>query len=112
MREHSEKYAGPTSAIEGVATKYCETDLAAQLGATTLPPPKAGVNLDAFRHEALARWNVGAPEADASKLDAVATAQSICDGDVATMVANLGSKFEGSFQQFAMQTFCPDKLSR
>lgn len=96
--------------IDTVVAKYCSTELAAELGVTTFPPVAAGIDEEAFRAEAIERFQVGAPESDGSAIDAVALAQTLCDGDVATMVANLGADWEGSFQQFALSTFCPEKL--
>ena len=43
-------------------------------------------------------------------IDAVSFARSLCEGDVTTMISNLGDDFEGSFQEFALATFCPEKL--
>lgn len=96
--------------IDTVVARYCSTELAAELGVTTFPTVAAGIDEDAFRAEAIERFQVGAPESDGSAIDAVALAQTLCDGDVGTMVANLGADWEGSFQQFALSTFCPENL--
>lgn len=97
-------------AIDTVVLRYCSTELAAELGVTTFPAVAAEIDEEAFRAEALDRFQIGAPESDGSKIDAVALAQTMCAGDIATMVANLGADFEGSFQQLALSTFCPEKL--
>ena len=48
--------------------------------------------------------------ADGSKDDYVNTALSICkqnNADRQTMLSNLGAQYQGSFQQFVIDTFCP-----
>ncbi|MBI4882900.1 MAG: hypothetical protein HY826_02460 [Actinobacteria bacterium] len=96
--------------IDRVVASYCTTDLAIELGVTTLPPVGDGIDEDAFRAEAIERFQIGVPESDGSAIDAVAFARTLCAGDVTDMIATLGDDFAGSFQELALSTFCPDKL--
>ena len=99
--------------VDDVVESYCGTDLAAEVGVQTIPPGPANVDDDAFRAEALERFEMGKPEPDGSALDAAAFAKSLCqrsDSELADMKSNLGADWEGSFQQFAVQTYCPDRL--
>lgn len=97
--------------VDEIVASYCGTDLATEVGVTPMAEPTTeGVDLEAFRAQALDEFGVGAEEEDGSSLDAVATAQMLCNGDVETMLSNLGDNFEGSFQQLALTTFCPGKL--
>lgn len=103
---------GEGDRIDQIVASYCDTELAVELGVKTQEPlpAEAGVDEEAFAREVLETWGIGAEEEDGSKIDVVAFARSLCDGDVATMISNLGDDFEGSFQEFALTTFCPDKL--
>ena len=99
-------------AVDKVVDTYCDTPLANEVGVETpraMPEP-VGIDEETFRQEALERFQIGVVEADGSKMDAVSTARLICDGDVAAMLDRLGADFEGSFQQFAMTAYCPEKL--
>jgi len=96
--------------IDAIVTSYCNTQLATDLGVTPAPTPDASIDLEAFAKRALDEYGVGQVEADGSQMDAVAVGQSLCSGDIDMMVTNLGSDFEGSFQYFALSTFCPEKI--
>lgn len=99
-------------AVDQVVAQYCDTPLADEVGVKTprpMPEPE-GIDEETFRQEALDRFEIGVEEADGSKMDAVATARMICDGDTAAMLERLGSDFAGSFQEFAMTAYCPEKL--
>lgn len=102
----------PPDAVDKVVATYCDTPLAAEVGVQTpapMPEP-VGIEEETFRQEALERFQIGVEEADGSKMDAVETARLICDGDVTAMLDRLGSNFSGSFQEFAMSAYCPEKM--
>ena len=70
----------------------------------------ADLDVEAWRSEAIERFGPEMTFDDGSKLDYVRLALSICkkgDAEVAAMEANLGAEYEGSFQQFVIDTFCP-----
>lgn len=69
-----------------------------------------GVDPEAWRSEAIRRFGPEETFDDGSKEDYVELALMICnqtDGERATMRANLGAEYEGSFQKFMLDTFCP-----
>jgi hypothetical protein len=35
---------------------------------------------------------------------------SVCEVDIDMMLSNLGEDFEGSFQEYSLETFCPELL--
>jgi hypothetical protein len=96
--------------IDTVVLSYCESDLAISLGVIPGPTPPAGVDTEEFATTALERWGVGAPESDGSALDPVQFGMSLCEADIDFMLSNLGDDFEGSFQEYALETFCPELL--
>jgi hypothetical protein len=89
---------------------YCGSDLASSLGVIPGPTLPAGVDTEEFATIALERWGIGVPESDGSGRDPVKFGLSLCAGDVDLMLSNLGDDFEGSFQQYALETFCPELL--
>lgn len=69
-------------------------------------------DVEAWRSEAVKKFGPEKTFADGSKNDYVRIALSICNQsstDRQTMLNNLGAGYEGSFQQFAIETFCPYK---
>jgi hypothetical protein len=98
--------------VDKIVWSYCETDLAIEAGVVPTTKPKAIKNFDevAYRKAALDQFGVGTTEADGSSLDAVWLGQSLCDANIALLKSNLGKDFDGSFQKFALSTFCPEKL--
>lgn len=97
-------------AIANVVASYCETALAKEFGVTPPPTPPSDVDLEAYKKKALDVWGVGKPEADGSASNPVLFGMSLCEADIDVMTTNLGAKFKGSFQEFALTTFCPEKL--
>ncbi len=97
-------------AIANVVASYCETALAEEFGVTPAPEAPSSVDVAAYKKKALDEWGVGLPEADGSASDPVQLGMSMCDADIDLMTKNLGAKFKGSFQEFALTTFCPEKL--
>jgi len=98
--------------VDIIVSTYCATDLAIEVGVVQTTKPPAVKNFDeaAYRKTALDKFGVGATEADGSSSDAVSFGRSLCDANVALMKSNLGKDFKGSFQEFALSTFCPEKL--
>lgn len=69
-----------------------------------------GFDVEAWRREAIGKFGPEQTNADGSKDDYVRSALSICklsNAERTTMQANLGAGYEGSFQQFVIETFCP-----
>jgi len=67
-------------------------------------------DVEAWRQEAIKKFGVEQVNSDGSKDDYVRTALSICrqsSSERETMLTNLGARYEGSFQQFVIETFCP-----
>ena len=65
---------------------------------------------EAWRSEAIKRFGPEQTFDDGSKDDYVRLAFSICEqsnSERQTMLTNLGADYEGSFQQFIIETFCP-----
>ena len=96
--------------IDTVVLTYCGSDLAISLGVIPGPTPPAGVDTEEFAAIALERWGIGSPESDGSALDPVQFGMSLCEADIDLMLSNLGDDFEGSFQQYSLETFCPELL--
>jgi len=76
------------------------------------PPALETGNFDveAWRRKAIERFGPEQTNADGSKADYVRLAYSICNqssSERQTMRTNLGSDYEGSDQQFIIETFCP-----
>ena len=102
--------------IETIADKYCDTDLAKQLGVRTLPKPQVGFDAEAFT----ARAKEIDPELfrvleDGSFIEPVALANTICSqtqSELQSMVSNLGNDWNSSFNKFAMETLCPDSIPK
>jgi hypothetical protein len=59
---------------------------------------------------ALEKWVIGVPESDGSAVDPVQFGMSLCEADIDVMLSNLGDDFAGSFQEYALETFCPELL--
>jgi outer membrane murein-binding lipoprotein Lpp len=97
-------------AIDSVVASYCGTELSSAVGVTPAPTPPEGVDTEEFAKIALERWGVGLPEADGSAADPVQWGMSVCEVDIDMMLSNLGEDFEGSFQEYSLETFCPELL--
>jgi hypothetical protein len=65
---------------------------------------------ETFARIALEKWGVGLPEADGSAANPVQWGMSVCEIDIEMMLSNLGDDFSGSFQEYALETFCPELL--
>jgi hypothetical protein len=77
-----------------------------------VPPALDLGNFDAeeWRRKAIEKFGPEETYSDGSKDDYVRIALSICNQSTAereTMKTNLGADYEGSFQQFVVETFCP-----
>jgi hypothetical protein len=96
--------------IDTVVLTYCGSDLAISLGVIPGPTPPAGVDTEEFATIALERWGIGVPESDGSAIDPVQFGMSLCEADIDLMLSNLGDDFSGSFQEYALETFCPELL--
>jgi hypothetical protein len=97
-------------AIDSVVASYCDTELASAVGVTPPPAPPKGIDTEEFAKVALDKWGVGLPEEDGSSSDPVQLGMMVCEIDIDTMLSNLGDDFSGSFQEYALSTFCPEKL--
>ena len=100
--------------IETIASNYCATDLAKELGVKTAPSPKPGFDEKAFTKEAK-RIDPELFEVleDGSFIEPVALANQICSqsaSELETMKANLAGFWTSSFNKFAVETVCPQKL--
>jgi hypothetical protein len=76
------------------------------------PPPLDLGNFDTeqWRRKAIEEFGPEETYGDGSKDDYVRLALSICkqtNAERETMLTNLGAGYEGSFQQFVIETFCP-----
>ena len=100
--------------IETIANKYCDTDLAEELGVKTAPTPDASFDEKAFT----AKAKKIDPELfkvldDGSFIEPLALANQICSQsafELQTMKSNLAGYWNGSFQKFAVQSVCPSKM--
>lgn len=77
------------------------------------PPSLTFRNLDveAWRAKAIHRFGPEERHRDGSKDDYVRFALSLCTqsaADRTVMQTNLGTRYEGSFQRFVIDTFCPN----
>jgi hypothetical protein len=97
-------------AIDSVVASYCGTELSSSVGVTPAPTPPEGVDTEEFARIALEKWGVGLPEADGSAANPVQWGMSVCEIDIEMMLSNLGDDFSGSFQEYALETFCPELL--
>lgn len=103
-------------AIELVADKYCDTDLAKQLGVRVAPALPSGFDEKAF----IAKSKAMDPELfrvleDGSFIEPVALANRICSqsaSELQTMRSNAAGYWESSFNKFAMETICPEKIPK
>ena len=96
--------------IDSVVLSYCGSDLASSLGVIPGPTSPAGVDTDEFARLAVEKWGIGVPESDGSAVDPVQFGMSLCEADIDMMLSNLGDDFSGSFQEYALETFCPELL--
>jgi uncharacterized lipoprotein NlpE involved in copper resistance len=100
--------------IELVADKYCDTDLAKELGVRVAPAQPVGFDEKAF----VAKAKKIDPELfrvleDGSFIEPVALANNICSqtaSELQTMRSNAAGYWESSFNKFAMETICPEKI--
>ena len=99
-------------ALDEIVVTYCDTSLAIELGVEVMAPPVTTPDFDEelFRKESLELFGIGAEEEDGSSLDAMSAGKSICESNLEIMIGNLGTKFIGSFQEFAIKNLCPEKL--
>jgi hypothetical protein len=103
-------------AIELVANKYCDTDLAKELGVRVAPAPPVGFDEKAF----IAKSKKIDPELfrvleDGSFIEPLAMANRICSqsaSELQTMRSNAAGYWESSFNKFAMETICPEKIPK
>jgi hypothetical protein len=102
--------AGTTDAIDQIAKQYCSSELARELGVET-SRPNVEVDISKFLEIAEKEYGVVTETFDdGSTLTPQGLALSICKGNLSTMKSNLGSSWDTSFQKFAIETFCPEKL--
>jgi hypothetical protein len=104
--------AGEADVVDRIASKYCNTPLATELG---VEEPSAELKtVDEAEFTRIAGERFGVYEEtydDGSSNTPVSVAKFICEtADVSELERNLGDEFETSFQWFAMETFCPQKL--
>ena len=99
----------PPDAIDAVVASYCGTDLATAVGVTPAPSAPQNVDVEEFRKISEEKWGFGTPEEDGSVLDPVSAARTICEADT-EWGNNPNFTFEGSFQEYAITSFCPEKL--
>lgn len=104
--------AGETDVVDRIVSKYCNTALATRLGVKT--PSVALKEVDEAEFTRIAGEQFGVFEEtydDGSSNTPVSLAKYICENaDVSELERNLGDDFPTSFQWFAMETFCPQKL--
>ena len=104
--------AGETDVIDRTVAKYCNTALAEHLGVEK--PKVALAQVDEAEFTRIAGEEFGVFEEtydDGSSNTPVSLARYLCEkADVTELERNLGDQFETSFQWFAMETFCPQKL--
>ena len=99
---------------ETIANNYCDTDLAKKLGVKVAPSP--AVNFDEKDFTSKAKEidpEIFQVLEDGSYIEPVALANQICSqsaSELQTMKTNLDGFWETSFQKFAVETVCPEKL--
>jgi hypothetical protein len=82
----------------------------AQQAGSSPPLDLGNFDTDEWRRRAIEKFGPEETYSDGSKDDYVRLALSICNQTNAereTMLTNLGADYEGSFQQFVIETFCP-----
>ena len=104
--------AGEADVVDRIASKYCNTALAEELGVEEPSVALREVDEAEFTRIAGERFDVYAETfEDGSSNTPVSVAKFICENaDVSELERNLGDDFPTSFQWFAMETFCPQKL--
>lgn len=104
--------AGEADVIDRIASKYCNTELADEL--SVRQPTVSLTEVDEEEFTRIAGEKFGVYEEvfeDGSSNTPLSLAKYICEfGDVSELERNLGDSFESSFQLFALETFCPQKL--
>lgn len=104
--------AGEADVVDRIASKYCNTSLATELGVQEPSVELRAVDEAEFTRIAGERFGVYEETyEDGSSNTPVSVAKFICENaDVSELERNLGDDFSTSFQWFAMETFCPQKL--
>lgn len=104
--------AGEADVVDRIASKYCKTELSEKLGVREPTVSLVSVDEEEFTRVAGERFGVYEEVfEDGSSNTPVSLAKYICEfGDVSELERNLGDSFESSFQWFALETFCPQKL--
>ena len=77
----------------------------------TTTAPASGFDVEEWRAQAIERFGPEETFDDGSKDDYVFVARQVCDQsdeERATMLENLGSRYDGSLQQFIIDEFCPN----
>jgi hypothetical protein len=94
-----------------VDTPGAQTALLCAQKAGSPPSLELGkLDVEAWRREAIQKFGAEETYSDGSKDDYVQLALSICDlsaSERENMLTNLGADYEGSLQQFIIETFCP-----
>lgn len=104
--------AGEADVVDRIVSKYCNSDLSKQLGVKEPTVALADVDEEEFNRIAGEQYGVF-PETydDGSSNTPASIARYLCEkADVSELERNLGKEFETSFQWFALETFCPQKL--
>lgn len=107
--------AGQSDVVDRIASKYCNTDLADELGVKEPEVALVEVDEEEFTRIAGEKYGVYAETyEDGSSNTPVSLAKYICEnGDISEMEAydeEYGFVLEEQFNWFAMETFCPQKL--
>jgi len=107
--------AGEADVVDRIASKYCNTDLADELGVEEPKVALVEVDEEEFTRIAGEKYGVYAETyEDGSSNTPVSIAKYICEnGDLSEMEAyakEYGFVLEEQFNWFAMETFCPQKL--
>ena len=107
--------AGEADVVDRIASKYCNTDLAEELGVEEPQVALVEVDEDEFTRIAGEKYGVFAETFDdGSSNTPVSLAKYICEnGDISEMEAyaeEYGFVLQEQFNWFAMETFCPQKL--
>lgn len=71
----------------------------------------SGFDVEEWRAEAVAEFGPEQEYDDGTKDDYVAIAESICaqsDAERSTMRENLGDDYDGSMQEYILETYCPN----
>lgn len=104
--------AGEADVVDRIASKYCNTPLTSHLGVRE--PSVALQAVDEVEFTRIAGEQFGVFEEkyeDGSSNTPVSLAKYLCENaDVSELERNLGADFPTSFQWFALETFCPQKL--